>query len=325
MTDPAFVAVGADDYRLAGYSAAIDAGAPNWAATDIRGIARPKGAGYDISAYEFAGPLLDTPTYADVSATTATLGGNVTSTGGLTVTERGVYWSTTDGFAPPGAGARVSATGAWTAPGAFTVSVTGLAVATPIYFRAFAANANDIGFSAQGTFTTTAAECIATAGTWSGVFGSCPPDYKYIIPDGVSVTLDVDVAISGDLELQGSGALDAVSQGKTFTLDGDAAQTLTGSSLTFYRLAIDKTHISDTVTIAGHLGVTDMLSIARGKLITRQQLMVIAHCQFHIGHVLLEPAMARRFSVGHRHQAWPHAKVQQMGPAQRGTRKLPRH
>ncbi|HSR88103.1 MAG TPA: choice-of-anchor D domain-containing protein, partial [Pontiella sp.] len=57
--------------------------------------------------------VLSPPTTANIEDTTATLGGEVTDTGGASITERGVYWSTANGFTPPGQGTKVSTTGTW--------------------------------------------------------------------------------------------------------------------------------------------------------------------------------------------------------------------
>ncbi|UCH93431.1 MAG: SBBP repeat-containing protein, partial [Candidatus Aminicenantes bacterium] len=108
-----------------------------------------------ISAFSAAAPTVDTPTSAAVTYTTATLGGNVADTGGANVTERGVYWSTTNGFTPPGQGTKVSETGNW-GTGTFTVNVTGLPAGITIYFKAFATNTAGTGYSAQDSFTTPA-------------------------------------------------------------------------------------------------------------------------------------------------------------------------
>jgi hypothetical protein len=102
-----------------------------------------------------APPTVDTPTSAAVTYTTATLGGNVADTGGANVTERGVYWSTTDGFTPSGEGTKVSETGNW-GTGTFTAAVSGLPPGSTIYFKAFATNSAGTGYSAQASFTTPA-------------------------------------------------------------------------------------------------------------------------------------------------------------------------
>ena len=86
---------------------------------------------------------------------------------------------------------------------------------------------NTAGFSGTsnaGTTSaayTTAAECYAaSSGNWSTVFAACPAGAKRIIPAGIAVTLDVDVTLTGDFEVQ---------TGATFTANGKTV-TLTGSS-----------------------------------------------------------------------------------------------
>ncbi|MBM4400251.1 MAG: hypothetical protein FJ041_07995, partial [Candidatus Cloacimonetes bacterium] len=63
------------------------------------------GTGYDV-------PVVTNPTYSNVTQTRANLGGNITSINYSTVTERGIYWSTTSGFAD-GEGDMVSETGSF--------------------------------------------------------------------------------------------------------------------------------------------------------------------------------------------------------------------
>jgi len=113
-------------------------------------------------------PTVNTPTSASITSTSATLGGNVANTGGENVTERGVYWSTTNGFTPPGQGTKVSASGSW-GTGTFTVSVNGLPPNSTIYFKAFATNSAGSGYSAQASFTTQAIPPVVTTNAASGV------------------------------------------------------------------------------------------------------------------------------------------------------------
>jgi hypothetical protein len=54
--DPLFVNPAAADFQLQSGSPAIDAGASsNAPGDDFAGVSRPRGAGYDIGAYEFTG------------------------------------------------------------------------------------------------------------------------------------------------------------------------------------------------------------------------------------------------------------------------------
>ena len=57
-------------------------------------------------------PAVTSPTSATITSNSAILGGNITSEGCTAVTERGIYWSTTNGFAN-GTGTKVSETGSF--------------------------------------------------------------------------------------------------------------------------------------------------------------------------------------------------------------------
>lgn len=98
-------------------------------------------------------PTVTSSAATSISSTSATLGGNVTATGGANVTERGVYYSTTNGFAD-GAGTKVSTTGDWSATGAFTQAISGLAAGTTYYVKAFATNSVGTSYGSQVSFTT---------------------------------------------------------------------------------------------------------------------------------------------------------------------------
>ena len=94
-------------------------------------------------------PTVTSPTFADVTDTTATLGGNVTNDNGTPVTSRGVEWGTSPGSYTNSVPEGGSGTGI------FTVPVTGLPSSTTIYFRAWADN-GATGYSAESSFTTDA-------------------------------------------------------------------------------------------------------------------------------------------------------------------------
>jgi PKD repeat protein len=98
-------------------------------------------------------PIVTSPTSASITSSGATLGGNITSIGCSDVIERGIYWSTTDGFAD-GTGTKVSETPGPYTSGVFTIPVTDLAPNTVYYYKAFATNSGGTTYSAQETFTT---------------------------------------------------------------------------------------------------------------------------------------------------------------------------
>ena len=95
------------------------------------------------------------PTNASVTATSAVLGGVVTSDGNFPIIERGVVVSKTSANAKPAINGpdviRITGTGA---AGAFNVLATNLSINTGYSFAAYAINSAGTGYSPVGTFTT---------------------------------------------------------------------------------------------------------------------------------------------------------------------------
>jgi len=100
-------------------------------------------------------PSVTTTAVTDFTATTATMGGNVTSDGGATVTARGVVYSADDATPTIGeAKVTVDANGSGT--GAFSESVAGLSGNTIYYMRAYATNSIGTTYGPVVSFTTSA-------------------------------------------------------------------------------------------------------------------------------------------------------------------------
>ena len=94
-------------------------------------------------------PVLTTTDITSIWHTTAMSGGTVTNDNGLTVTARGVCWSTTQN--PTIASSKTTdGTGA----GNFVSSITGLTPNTTYYARAYATNSAGTGYGSALTFTT---------------------------------------------------------------------------------------------------------------------------------------------------------------------------
>lgn len=93
---------------------------------------------------------VQTATPTDITATSATLGGNVTDEGSSNVTERGVVWSTSPN---PTTGDNKIIDGG-TGTGSYTAPVTGLSPATTYYTRAYAINSSGTAYGGQESFTT---------------------------------------------------------------------------------------------------------------------------------------------------------------------------
>ena len=112
-------------------------------------------------------PVLDATTpVTNITTTTGTSGGNITSDGGASVTARGVCWSTnanptiTDPKTVDGTGI-----------GTFSSNLTGLTPGTVYYVRAYATNSIGTAYGIQFVFTTTASLNIPTLGPTTLVTG----------------------------------------------------------------------------------------------------------------------------------------------------------
>ncbi|MCR5013170.1 MAG: choice-of-anchor J domain-containing protein [Bacteroidales bacterium] len=95
-------------------------------------------------------PTVTTSQVTNIAQTSAKGGGNVTSDGGATVTERGICWSTTHNPTTSHSHAN-SGTGT----GSFTVNMTGLTSNTTYYVRAYAKNSKGTSYGTEVSFKTT--------------------------------------------------------------------------------------------------------------------------------------------------------------------------
>lgn len=98
---------------------------------------------------DFTIPLVETNEVTEITPTTATSGGTISSDGGATVTERGVCWSENqnptiaDNKTTDGSGA-----------GSFTSAISGLTANTTYYVRAYASNSKGTGYGSEISFKT---------------------------------------------------------------------------------------------------------------------------------------------------------------------------
>ena len=108
--------------------------------------------GAEVTFFLHNPPTVTTTAVSDVTASTASTGGEVTSDGGATgavVTARGVCWSTSEN---PTVSDNHTTDGSGT--GSFTSHITGLNATTTYYVRAYATNAGGTSYGEQVTFTT---------------------------------------------------------------------------------------------------------------------------------------------------------------------------
>ena len=108
-------------------------------------------------------PVLTTDPVTDITQTTATCGGVITSgKGTLLVTERGVCWSTS-----PTPSTADSKTSDGSGIGTFVSNLTGLTANTTYYVRAYATNTIGTGYGNEQTFSTLPALNLPTLTTTS--------------------------------------------------------------------------------------------------------------------------------------------------------------
>jgi hypothetical protein len=108
--------------------------------------------GNEVTLTTLPNPVLPTVTTAgitNITQTTATSGGDVTSDGGATVIARGVCWSTSSN--PTTANSKTT-DGSGT--GVFVSNLTGLTASTLYYVRAYATNSAGTAYGNEVTFTT---------------------------------------------------------------------------------------------------------------------------------------------------------------------------
>lgn len=116
-------------------------------ATNKKGTSYGEQRSFTTNAY--GKPTVTTSSATNISYTSASVGGNVTSDGGATVTERGVCYATYS--SPTTSNSRVKS-GSGT--GSFTANLTSLSDGTTYYVRAYAINSEGTTYGSQVTFTT---------------------------------------------------------------------------------------------------------------------------------------------------------------------------
>ena len=94
-------------------------------------------------------PVVETIEVTDITDTSAKVGGNVVSTGGVEITERGVCYSTTEN--PTIENSKKVVDGGF---GSFTVVLSGLQLVTKYYVRAYAQNKKGVSYGEQINFET---------------------------------------------------------------------------------------------------------------------------------------------------------------------------
>ena len=192
---------------------------------------------YTVTVTRMAAPTVNTVMATLLTATGASLGGNVTADGGATITERGVVYAATAANADPAIGGtgvtKITATGTTEV---FTAPVTGLTQGSGYSYKAYATNSQGTSYSTVVTFTTlstmttpTATSITATGATLGGTVVS--------LAGGRAVERGIvysEVAANADPQLEGLGVSKLPRSGSigTFTV---AASGLSPAKTYAYR------------------------------------------------------------------------------------------
>lgn len=144
-----------------------------------------KGIGYGeekhLTTLDFDLPEVTTANVTDITQTSAKSGGNVTTDGGTTVTERGICWSTSHN--PTTSGNYVSS-GSGT--GSFTSNITGLNAHTTYYVRAYATNSKGTAYGEEVSFNTSANPPTVSTGGVTHITSSTATGNGNVTDDGGS-------------------------------------------------------------------------------------------------------------------------------------------
>ena len=133
----------------------------NWSTVDNSYFSKTRGLSVrclrdeDLAnASELTIPVVTTKPVTNVSAISATSGGNISSDGGTVVTVRGLCWSTTE---DPTIDSSHTSNG--NGVGSFASTMSGLVANTTYYVRAYATNAVGTGYGDNVVFTTGGRPC----------------------------------------------------------------------------------------------------------------------------------------------------------------------
>lgn len=189
-----------------------------------------KGVGYgeekQFTTLDFDLPEVITANVNDITQSTAKGGGEVTSDGGTTVTERGLCWSTSHNPSISGSHAN---NGSGT--GNFTCNITGLNAHTKYYVRAYATNSKGTAYGEEVNFTTSANKPTVSTGSVTNITTTTATGSGNVINDGGSSVTERGLCWSTHHEPTINGTHIMAGEG---TGEFTAAMNNLGANTTYY-------------------------------------------------------------------------------------------
>lgn len=146
-------------------------------AKNVKGISY--GEEKSFTTLDFDLPEVTTAEVTNITQTSAKGGGEVTSDGGTTVTERGICWSTNHNPTVSGNHAN-SGTGT----GSFTCNMNNLNAHTTYYVRAYATNSKGTAYGEEVSFNTSANPPTVSTGAVTNITTSSATGNGSIVSDG---------------------------------------------------------------------------------------------------------------------------------------------
>lgn len=175
-------------------------------ATNSSGVSYGSAVQFTTSA---TAPTVSTASVTTFTQSTATAGGNVSATGGASISERGVYFGTQNNPQTTGTKAAAATAG----DGVFTVNLTGLTANTLYYVAAFATNTAGTSFGDVVSFTTSPVTLA--------VLTTSTPDF--IATSSTSITAGGNISANGGGVITESGIVYGTSADVDYLTDQHVA------------------------------------------------------------------------------------------------------
>ncbi|MCK3685501.1 hypothetical protein [Maribellus sp. YY47] len=139
----------------------------SWAAE--QGTHNPPVSLVQVVIYTPSVPTVTTFSATSITATSATLGGDITADGGADVSERGVTYASTDATPAIGESGVTKVAYSTGGTGSFSQTVSSLLPGTTYYFRAYAINYAGTSYGSVNSFTTLPQAATVTTQAVSGI------------------------------------------------------------------------------------------------------------------------------------------------------------